>query len=170
MKKENIYRILLLSIGLILWLIFLCDHEMSRYGIYTIFSYNMHELLSMVPFLCLIFTFCWLISIIVVSVRNKDIKSDIFFGILLLVLCVSQFIYIHNQSQIRITSIVTSIEKIDREKLEIIIDTQEYSLTLDCPMLVQDLLQTDGTEYLITYENNKTSTKHGKICMIQSVN
>jgi len=43
-------------------------------------------------------------------------------------------------------------------------------LTLDCPMLVQDLLQTDGTEYLITYENNKTSTKHGKICMIQSVN
>lgn len=170
MKEKNNKSMLIITLGLILWILYLCDSEMSRYGIYTIFSYNVHELLSAVPFLCCIISIGWLIFLIVNSIRKKDNKSNIFLCILLLILCVTQINYIHNRSQTIYTSCVASIESIDREKLEIIINLGENSMTLDSPMLVQDLLKTDGTEYGITYEWKKSNSNYGKLCMIQSIN
>jgi hypothetical protein len=168
MKEKYCKSILVITSGLILWILYLCDIEMSRYGIYTIFSYNVHELLSLVPLVCIIITTGWLIFIITKTAKNKNIKLDIFLCILLFVLCGSQIIYINNRYQTRSTTFVSSIKSI--EKQEIFIDMEEYDLTLDCPMLVQDLLKTDGTVYSITYEWSKSNPNYGKLCMIQSVN
>lgn len=167
MKETNKKSVFIIMIGLILWILYLCDQEMSRYGIYTIISYNTHEILSAVPLLSFIITVVWLISKIAKSVREKNIKTQMFMCILLFILCVTQIIYIQNKYQTVRTTFATSIDRINREKMEIVIDTEEYNLTLYCPMIVLDTFKTDGTEYYITYEWNKKNPSYGKLCIVQ---
>lgn len=164
---KNIITIL---IGLILWTIYLFTTEMGKYGMYTIVSFNVSEILVLVPFVCIIITVCWLIIIFVQCIRKKETKANLMLGILILSLAIAQISYIYNQSQLAYVSSVAKIESINEEKLEIVINTEENRLTLDCPMLVQYLLKTDGTEYYITYEWNNSHPNQGKLCMIQSVN
>lgn len=169
MNERNNKSTFIIIIGLILWILYLCDAEMSRYGIYTIFSYSIHEALSVVPILGLIVTVCWLIFILIKKLRKKDIKSDLFLSLLLILLSISQIIYLYHQSQTVLISCVARIESIDTAQLEIVIKTDQRSVTLDCPMLVQGLIRTDGTEYGITYEQRKSDLYYGKLCMIQSI-
>ncbi|MCT4563358.1 MAG: hypothetical protein N4A68_03385 [Maledivibacter sp.] len=169
MKDKN-RNLFIVSIGIIFWILYLCDSEMSRYGIYTIFSYNTHEVLSIIPFLSITVTVFWLLGLIIKFIRDKSIKANKFLCILLIILFIVQGMYILDESQIVTTSFVTDIDRINRDKMEIVIYTDEYDLTLDCPMIVLDLLKTDGTEYGITYEWNKKNPKYGKLCIVQSIN
>lgn len=170
MKEKNSKSILIIIAGLALWILYLCDAEMARYGIYTIVSYNTHEVLSAVPLLSIIITAVWLVALIAKSGREKNIKSHMVLSVVLLVLCAAQVMYIQNNYQTVNTSLVTNIDKIDKDKMEIVIKTEEYDLILDCPMIVLDLLKTDGTEYVITYEWNKKSPGYGRLCIVQSIN
>jgi len=142
---------------------------MSRYGIYTIFSYNIHEIFGIIPLLSIIITAIWLISLISKIIKEKNLKPYVLLTTLLLVLCIGQTMYLSNRSQTVSTSFVTTIDKINRDKMEIIIKTDRYDLTLDCPMIVLDVLKTDGTEYGITYEWNKNNPSYGKLCIVQSI-
>ena len=169
MIERNNKSTFIIIIGLIFWILYLCDAEMSRYGIYTIFSYSTHELLSAVPILCLIITICWLILILVRKFRKNNFKSDLFLSILLIILSVSQIVYLYNQSQTVLISCGARIERIDTTQLEIVIKTDERSVTLNCPMLAQSLIRADGTEYGITYEQRKSDLYYGKLCMIQLI-
>lgn len=169
MNERNNKSTFIIIIGLILWILYLCDAEMSRYGIYTIFSYSIHEALSVVPILGLMVTVCWLIFTLIKKLRKKAIRSDLFLSLLLIILSISQIIYLYNQSQTVLISCVARIESIDTAQLEIVIKTDQRSVTLDCPMLVQGLIRADDTEYGITYEQRKSDLYYGKLCMIQSI-
>lgn len=168
MNEKNI-RVLVLLTGLIFWILYLCDSEMSRYGIYTIFSYNTHEIMSAIPLLSIIITAVWLVSLVLKMIREKNIKPHMFLGVLLFVLCIGQTMYLFNKYETVTTSFVTNIDRINKDKMEIVIDTDEYHLTLDCPMIVLDVLKTDGTEYGITYEWNRKNPSYGKLCIVQSI-
>ena len=162
--------VLIIIIGIILWMAYLYDSDMSRYGIYTIFSYNTHELLSIIPLLSIIITGVWILYLAIKFIREKIIKSHKLFCIFLIVLFIGQTMYIINRNQTVTTSFVTSIDRINTDKMEIVINTDKYDLALDCPMIVLDLLKTDGTEYGITYEWNKKNPSYGKLCIVQSIN
>ena len=162
--------VLIIIIGIILWMAYLYDSDMSRYGIYTIFSYNTHELLSIIPLLSIIITGVWILYLVIKFIREKSIKSHKLFCIFLIVLFIGQTMYIINRNQTVTTSFVTSIDRINTDKMEIVINTDKYDLALDCPMIVLDLLKTDGTEYGITYEWNKKNPSYGKLCIVQSIN
>jgi hypothetical protein len=168
--KEKSKRVLIILIGIIFWLAYFYDSDMSRYGIYTIFSYNTHEVLSAIPLLSITITMVWLISLAIKIIREKSIKAHMLLCILLIVLFIGQTIYIINKYQTVTTSFVTNIDRINRDKMEIVIDRDKHDLTLDCPMIVLDLLKTDGTEYGITYEWNKKDPSYGKLCIVQSIN
>jgi glucan phosphoethanolaminetransferase (alkaline phosphatase superfamily) len=168
--KEKNKSVFIIIIGIIFWMAYLYDSDMSRYGIYTIFSYNTHEVLSGIPLLSIIITGVWLLSLVVKIIRGKIIKSHKIFCILLIVLFITQMMYMLNKNQTVTTSLVASIDRINRDKMEIAIDTDKYDLTLDCPMIVLNLLKTDGTEYGITYEWNKKNPSYGKLCIVQSIN
>lgn len=170
MKENHSKSIITILIGLMLWTIYLFDSEMSRYGMYSIVSYNVHELLALIPFVCIIITLCWFVFIFVQRIRKSEVKTNLLLGIIILTLGIAQISYIRNQSQLAYVSSVAKIESINEEKMEIVINTEGNRLTLDCPMLIQYLLKTDGTEYYITYEWNKSLPKQGKLCMIQSIN
>lgn len=52
MAKQSKRFIILLS-GLCLWTFFIFQEEMANYGIYTLVSYSLHEVASLIPFLVL---------------------------------------------------------------------------------------------------------------------
>jgi len=166
-KKKN--AIIILLIALLLWSIYLSDYEMSRYGIYTIYSYNVHEILGLLPYLSIFITIIWLLLIIVKSMKEKDKKSKMGLGLFLLALCVIQISFIKIQYQTRSTSCVTSVKSIQESKMEITINQNGTDIVLDCPMLVLYMIKADGTEYGITYDWNKSSPEHGKLSMIQAI-
>lgn len=168
--NEKKTSVIIIMTGLILWILYLSDAEMSRYGIYTIFSYSTHEIMSVIPFLGIIITVVWLLSLISKMIKEKNIKQHILLITILLVLCISQTIYIYNRSQTVTTSFVTTIDGIDPDHMEIITHNDGNDLRLYCPQIVLDALKTDGTEYGITYEWNKKNPGHGKLCIVQSIN
>ncbi len=143
--REKIITALALIIGLILWILYLCDSEMSRYGIYTIFSYNTHEIMALIPFLGIIITAIWFIYKLIKILKEKNIKSHLLLVILLIALCVIQTKYILNTSQKVVTSFVTSVERIETDKMSIVINSNGNDLTLECPQVVLEMFKTDGT-------------------------
>lgn len=162
-------NVLIILIGFILWILYLCDTEMSRYGIYTIFSYNTHEIMSALPLLIILITLVWLITLLSVMVREKNVKTHILLVIVLFVLFIGQSMYIINRYQTMNTTFITSIDRINNDKMEVVINTDGHGLTLECPMIVLGILKTDGTEYIITYEWNRKNPNRGKLCMVQSI-
>lgn len=169
MEEKN-KSILILIIGIIVWMAYLYDSDMSRYGMYTIFSFNAHEVISVIPSLSIIITAVWILALVTKIIRGKSIKSHKFFCILLIALLIPQTMYITNKKQTVTTSFITSIDRINRNKMKIVVKTDKCDLTLDCPMIVLDLLKTDGTKYGITYEWNKKDPSYGKLCIAQSIN
>lgn len=168
--REKIITALILIIGLIFWILFLCDSEMSRYGIYTIFSFNTHEIMALIPFLGIIITAIWFMYKLVKIIKEKNVKSHIFLVILLFVLCAAQTKYIFNTSQTVVTSFITSVERIETDKMSIVVNSNGNELTLECPQVVLEMFKTDGTKYGITYEWNKRNPNHGKLCIAQCIN
>jgi hypothetical protein len=168
--KEKFITALSIIIGVFLWMIYLFDAEMSRYGIYTIFSYRTHEMMSIIPFVCIIITAIWLLAVVIKVIKEKNIKSHLILGIILLVFFVVQTKYIYNAFQTVSTSFVTSIERIESDKMSIVINSNGNELTLECPQIVLEVFKTDGTEYGITYEWNKSNPNHGKLCIAQCIN
>lgn len=167
MKEKN-KSLLIIIIGVIFWILYIGDTEMSKYGIYTVFSYSTHEILSGVPLLSIFITAVWLLSLTVKVIREKNIKSYKFMFVLLIILFISQVGYISDKGQTTTTSIVTNIDKIYGNT--VVIYTDEHELELYCPEIVLGLLKTDGTEYLITYEWNKKNPKYGELNIVQSIN
>jgi uncharacterized membrane protein len=168
--REKIITALTLMIGLILWILYLCDSEMSKYGIYTVFSYNIHEMMALIPFLGIIITAIWSLYKLIKIIKEKNIKSHLFLVILLIVLCTAQTKYILNTSQTAVTSIITSVERIMGDKMSIVINSNGNDLILECPQVVLEVFKTDGTEYYITYEWNKRNPNHGKLYIAQCIN
>lgn len=169
MNHRRKIKIIISLIGILLWTIYLCDGEMSRYGIYTIFSYHMHELMGLIPLLSIILTVGWLIFFIVKCMKQKSMKSHQVVFLTLLAICVIQFLFIKTRYQAVTTSCVTAVKSIQENKMEITINKDSSDITLDCPMLVLYMIKADGTEYGITYEWNKSNPDHGKLCMIQAL-
>jgi hypothetical protein len=167
LKKENYKSLFIIFIGVIFWIIYLGDSELSKYGIYTIINYSTHEVLSLIPLLSIFITSVWLLSLIIKIIKERNIKSHKFIFVLLIILFISQAMYISDKEQTNTTSFVTNIDKIDGNT--IIIDTDEHEIKLYCPELVIGLLETDGTEYGITYEWNKKNPGFGKLTMVQSI-
>lgn len=167
MKEKN-KSLLIIIIGVIFWILYLGDTEMSKYGIYTVFSYSTHEIMSIVPLVSIFITAVWLLSLIIKIFRERNIKSYKFMFVLLIILFISQVGYFLDKGQTTTTSIITDIDKIDGNTVAIC--TDEHELELYCPQIVLGLLKTDGTEYVITYEWNKKNPKYGELTIVQSIN
>lgn len=51
---KNMKRIIGLSAGFLLWAFFIIQEEFAFYGIYSLISYGVHEISSLIPLVCLV--------------------------------------------------------------------------------------------------------------------
>ena len=155
---------------IILWLCYLCDQVMSRYGIYELFSYNTHELLSAVPLVCFAVTFIGFVVLLVKGLRQKDLGRRAVLLALLAVLTVGQGLYLRQRSQMASTTTTITVQSLDSRTQTLRGQTADGTpVELTYPMLVGDLLRTDGTAYAVSYEHEMEQPQRGQLTMVWAV-
>ena len=123
-------RAIVVLAGIWLWIFYIFQEELSRYGLYTIISYNIHEIASVIPFLCI------------------GIAAVILIGL-----------YIKENSK-GTTTVIASVESVDDQNGEIIIiDAAGQKITLQSPELVNRIIETDGQKYIIQYDDNSSGIR-----------
>lgn len=153
-----------------LWLCYLCDGVMSRYGIYELFSYQTHELLGLVPFLGLGVTLIWAVVLLVQGFRQKAWRACGPLLAVLLLVSALQAVQLHRELQtVSVTGHIT-VESMDSRTLTLQARTESGTrLTLDYPMLVGELLKTDGTSYYVSYDLERAYAGRGALTMVWGV-
>ena len=171
MKSFRMHHAFLLCLLFLGWLIFLCDQEMARYGIYTLFPYSVHELLSALPLIFIAATAVWLLITLVSSIRRKAFAQNILLLALLACCLFAQSCMLAGRShEVSVDGIVT-IRSIHPKTLEAVAVKQDGStVTLEIPALLSEMLRTDGSEYLISYEYDSRNPSRGVLCMAQDTN
>lgn len=170
MEKRS-RRIIALLCGICLWIFYIFQEEMANYGMYTVISYQMHEIASIIPILLMGATIGWFIYILYKMIKKKSDGADKVFIIILLGLVLLQGSYVRQMSKQVTTTTLVVIERIDGENNRIIVQNEDLSLRvkLESPMLVNDMLETDGQKYLVTYVWHEGKPNEGKLQMIQRV-
>lgn len=170
MKTTN-RRLLLLAIGFLFWGFYIMQEEMSNYGIYSVISYRVHEVASLIPVVFIVFTIAWFLYLLYKIVKKKNSSADIKFVCIIFILIFLQGSYIHWMQQYISTAVVTEIKHVDKEHglLTIYNESLETEVLLESPMLVNNIVETGGQEYLITYAWRKNIPNEGKIQMIDKV-
>ena len=171
MKSFRIHHAFLLCLLFLGWLIFLCDQEMARYGIYTLFPYSVHEFLSALPLIFIAATAVWLLITPVSSIRRKAFAQNILLlAFLANCLFAQSYMLAARSHKVSVTGIAT-IRSIHPQALEAVAVKQDGStITLEIPVLLSEMLRTDGSEYLISYEYDSRNPSHGVLCMAQDTN
>lgn len=166
MEKRNKRAVILLC-GVCLWIFYVLQEELARYGLYTIISYNMHELASVIPFLCMGTAVIWCGYLLVKAVKGKSDRQDkVFAGILLAVIFLLGYSIYQETAAVSIT-VVSSVESVDMQEGKLVIkDDDGEKVTLESPELVNGMIETNGTEYLITYEWNGKTSEAPRVRMI----
>lgn len=169
MKTTN-RRILPLAIGFVLWCFYIMQEEMSNYGIYSVISYRVHEVVSMIPVLLIILTIVWSLYLLYKIIKRKE-SSDIKFVCILVILTFLQGSYIHWTQHFISTTIVAEIKGVDKVQGMITIynENLEVEVVLESPILVNNIVETDGRKYLISYVWRKNTPNEGKLQMIDKV-
>ena len=168
MYKKLCSSLLLFLVGICLWIVFLFEGEMANYGIYTLVNYRTHEIMSIVPLVCILITTIWFITLIVKSIKGKTFKKNIIFLSILLIVFLLQIGYVSSQvNQISIST-VAYVESINSTKGEIIINTSGEQILLKCPITIYELLEVNK-EYLITYQSKKDNLTDGNVILVQLI-
>ncbi len=171
MKSFRTRHAAALGLMLFLWTVYLCDQEMARYGIYTLFPYALHEIFSVIPLLLTAATAVWLLITLVSSIRRKAFAQNILLLALLAgCLFAQSYMLAARSHKVSVTGIAT-MRSIHPQALEAVAVKQDGStITLEIPALLSEMLRTDGSEYLIRYEYDSRSPSRGVLCMAQDTN
>ena len=158
MEKQS-KRIIVLLSGICLWIFFIFQEELSRYGLYTLTSYNVHEIASFIPFLCVGTAIIWCGYLIVKVAKRQAERYDLFFMVILLLIIFLMGRYIYRWSHTGSVSVIATVESVDKMSGEIVI-------TLQSSEMINGMLETDGKKYLITYDANMNSAGTQRVHMI----
>lgn len=171
MAKQS-KRIIILLFGLCLWTFFIFQEEMANYGIYTLVSYSLHEIASLIPFISIGFTAAWAIILLIRIVKKKYDPSDKIFAAVLLALVILQGRYLHQLSNICTTTALVTVESINEQQGEILVVGVDghtdagHKIVLKAPMLAYHMMEIDGRTYCITYGHNKSNPTEGILYMV----
>ena len=152
-------RAIVVLAGIWLWTFYIFQEELSRYGLYTIISYNIHEIASVIPFLCIGIAAVWFVYLLVKVIKKESDRYDLVFLIILLAAVILIGLYIKENSK-GTTTVIASVESVDDQNGEIIIiDVAGQKMTLQSPELVNRIIETDGQKYIIQYDDNSSGIR-----------
>lgn len=165
--NRGVKRIVGISIGLLLWGFFFIQEEFAFYGIYSLISYEIHELSSAIPLICILATIIWIIAIIKKIIQKKACVGDKWFAVLLVILLLLQMGGFHAQGQNSVAIVPVTVESINPENSTItVINTQgdiKMEIELYAPDFFMNMVEVNSKEYLATYMYDKSNPKKGKL-------
>ena len=168
MYNTKAKRIIIILIGVCLWTFYILQNELANYGIYSVVSYQIHEIASIIPVVCICGSVIWFVRLLYTSIKKKS--SDILFAIVLLCIILLQGIYLHSMSKHSTTSVV-KIVSVDEMQNRLVVEQVESGkvIELESLMLVNNMVELEGQTYLVTYSWKEKNPNKGKLTMIQKV-
>ncbi len=155
--------------GLILWGFYLIQGEFAFYGIYSLISYRIHEISEMIPIICLLVTFVWMVVIIKEIIQKKANKIDKWFTVILLVLMLAQIEYIRQDQEVS-TRMVVTVENVNPENNTITVVNAEredgVKVELFAPDLFINMVEIGDQKYFASYVHEKGELDQGKLSML----
>lgn len=160
-------RIIGIAVGLLLWAFFLIQEEFAFYGIYSLISYGVHEISSLIPLACLLTTVIWLVILIKHTIQKKTVIADKWFALLLVVLLVFQASYFHTQKQKVSATMVVTIESVDAQNGTITVinanGDDKHIIVLEAPDLFRNMVVVGKQQYVASYDYYKDNPNEGKL-------
>lgn len=140
MYNTKAKRIIIILIGVCLWTFYILQNELANYGIYSVVSYQIHEIASIIPVVCICGSVIWFVRLLYTSIKKKS--SDILFAIVLLCIILLQGIYLHSMSKHSTTSVV-KIVSVDEMQNRLVVEQVESGkvIELESLMLVNNMVE-----------------------------
>lgn len=164
---KNAKRIIGIAAGVALWGFFLIQEEFAFYGIYSLISYRVHEISTLIPHICLLATVVWLVVLMKRIIQKKAVKADKWLTVLLVVLMIFQASFFHKQSQKVSATMVVTVESVDFQEGTITVKNahgdENHVVVLDAPDLFRNMVVVGDQQYVASYDYYKINPNEGKL-------
>ena len=149
---------------------YILQNELANYGIYSVVSYQTHEIASIIPGVCICGSIIWFVGLLYSSIKKKK-SSDILFAAILMCIILLQGIYLHSMSKEYSTTSVVKIVSMDEEQNHLVVEQVENGKLIEPEslMLVNNMVEPEGQTYLVTYSWNEKNPNKGKLRMIEKI-
>lgn len=165
--EKTTKRIIGIVVGFLLWAFFFIQEEFAFYGIYSLISYNVHEISSFIPLICLLVTIIWLVFLIKQIIQKKAAKADKRFALLLVILLMLQMNYFSIQKQKVSATMVVTIQSVDSRNGTIKVinanGDEKHAIVLEAPDLFRNMVVAGEQRYLVSYDYEKNNPNVGRL-------
>lgn len=166
LSRRAVYSALGILAMAVFWLVFFWQERLADMGDYRWFSYRFHEMMSLgliiVPAAALI----WLLVLLHRTRKQKSWRKNGAMLLVLLLLVAFHTGYFLRQQGSWSTSGLYAIQEVPDE-YHIIIEFDNGPMVLEVSPMVANLVETDGTAYLMTFEWNERSPNKGVLEYIE---
>lgn len=165
MITKVINKILLVIIVALLWSIYMIDNKISKYDIYFFDNYNVHEIISLVPYLIILLTIVLLILFYYTNIKRAVTKKNLLIFIFILFLLIYQIYSILTPPYKTVVTTIADIKNINNTTnyLTIIQDGQEIEIHF--PDFMREMIE-ENRKYFIIYETSNKNHSSGTLYKI----
>lgn len=167
LSRRAVYSALGILAMVVYWLVFFWQERLADVGDYRYFSYRFHEMITIgiiiVPAAALI----WLLALLHRTRKQKNWRKNGALLLILLLLVAFHTGYFWHQQGSWSTSGLYEIQEVP-DQYHIVIQRGDGLMTLAVSPMVANLVKTDGTAYMLTFEWNERSPGEGVLEYIEA--
>ena len=162
---EAILKVTGISAIVLYWLIFAVMRSFADVGDYRYFSYTFWEIWHLGFIIMPAFTLIWLIRIIVKAAKQKAPRKPVAMLVILAVLLAGQIGFQYVNGHVMSTVSVGWIDEVNEGAF--VFNNGAHPTEVSCSYELTQLLKTDGTMYVISYEHNRLFPATAKLSQIE---
>lgn len=151
----------------VFWLVYFWQERLADVGDYRYFSYRFHEMISIGIILVPLAALVWLLALLHRTRKQKTWRKNGALLLVLLLLVSFHTGYFIRQQGTWSTSGLYEIQEVPDE-YHIVIEHRDTRMVLEVSPMVANLVKTDGTAYMLTFEWNERSPNQGVLEYIEA--
>ena len=165
-SRRAVYSALGVLAMVVFWLVFFWQERLADMGDYRYFSYRFHEMISIGIIIVPVAALVWLAALLLKTWKQKSLrKNGALLLVLLLLVSFHTGYFIRQQGNWSTSGLYEVVEVPDA--YHIVIQRGDGLMTLEVSPMVANLVKTDGTAYMITYEWNERNPHEGVLEYIE---
>lgn len=166
LSRRAVYSALGVLAMVVFWLVFFWQERLADMGDYRYFPYRFHEMISLGILIVPLAALVWLLVLLRRTKKEKSWRKNGALLLILLLLTAFHTGYFLDQQGTWSTSGLYEIQEVPDE-YHIVIEHRDGLMVLEVSPMVANLVKTDGTAYMLTFEWNERSPNQGVLEYIE---